>query len=58
MLPAGIGIIALREEERVTEPMPLPLEVLDALRQASTATITTQLFQRGLRNLFLNRLLP
>jgi regulator of RNase E activity RraA len=31
---------------------------IDLLRRASTATITTQLFQRGLRNLFLNGLTP
>ena len=58
MLPAGIAIIAPTEEERVTESTPLPPEVLAALRRASTATITTQLFQRGLRNLFLNGLFP
>jgi len=33
-------------------------ETLDALAQASTATITTQLFQRGLRNTFLTGLRP
>jgi regulator of RNase E activity RraA len=33
-------------------------EVLDLLRQASTATITTQLFKRGLRNTFLAGLRP
>ncbi len=33
-------------------------ETFDLLRQASTATITTQLFQRGLRNMFLNGLAP
>ena len=32
---------------------PLSTEVLEALSQASTATITTQLFARGLRNTFL-----
>jgi len=37
---------------------PLEPETLDLLRQASTATITTQLFQRGLRNVFLNGLAP
>lgn len=37
---------------------PVAPEVLDALRQASTATITTQLFKRGLRNVFLNGLVP
>ncbi len=33
-------------------------EVLAWLSKASTATITTQLFQRGFRNLFLNGVLP
>jgi regulator of RNase E activity RraA len=37
---------------------PLQPETLDLLRQASTATVTTQLFQRGLRNMFLNGLTP
>ena len=37
---------------------PIAPEVFDALRRASTATITTQLFQRGFRNLFLNGVLP
>ena len=40
------------------ELTPIEPEVFDWLRQASTATITTQLFQRGLRNMFLNGLLP
>ena len=40
------------------EPTPITAAVLDLLRRASTATITTQLFQRGLRNLFLNGLTP
>jgi regulator of RNase E activity RraA len=31
---------------------------LDALSRASTATLTTQLFQRGLRNVFLNGVQP
>jgi regulator of RNase E activity RraA len=46
----------------MTEPAghfpPVPADVLDFLREASTATITTQLFQRGLRNMFLNGLTP
>ncbi len=37
---------------------PLKPDTLDLLRQASPATITTQLFQRGLRNVFLNGLAP
>lgn len=37
---------------------PLQPDTLDLLRQASTATVTTQLFQRGLRNMFLNGLVP
>ena len=40
------------------EPMPIAPGVFASLRQASTATITTQLFQRGLRNMFLNGLAP
>jgi regulator of RNase E activity RraA len=42
----------------VAELMPVAPEVLAWLSRASTATITTQLFQRGLRNLFLNGLKP
>jgi regulator of RNase E activity RraA len=38
--------------------MPVEPTVLEWLSRASTATITTQLFQRGLRNLFLNGLKP
>jgi regulator of RNase E activity RraA len=37
---------------------PVSADVMDLLRKASTATITTQLFQRGLRNMFLNGLTP
>lgn len=37
---------------------PLHPDTLDLLQQASTATITTQLFQRGLRNVFMNGLVP
>lgn len=37
---------------------PISDETKEILSQASTATITTQLFQRGLRNQFLNGLLP
>ncbi|MGI8643221.1 MAG: ribonuclease activity regulator RraA [Thermomicrobiales bacterium] len=37
---------------------PVSPDVLDLLRHASTATITTQLFQRGLRNMFLNGIRP
>ena len=37
---------------------PVGTETLDLLGRASTATITTQLFQRGFRNLFLNGLIP
>jgi regulator of RNase E activity RraA len=37
---------------------PISAETLDALRLTSTATLTTQLFQRGLRNTFLNGLSP
>jgi regulator of RNase E activity RraA len=42
----------------VSELMHVDPEVLEWLSRASTATITTQLFQRGLRNLFLNGLRP
>ncbi|HEX2173535.1 MAG TPA: ribonuclease activity regulator RraA [Dehalococcoidia bacterium] len=38
--------------------MPVEPTVLEWLSRASTATITTQLFQRGLRNLFPNGLKP
>ena len=38
--------------------IPISPETLDALRRASTATLTTQLFQRGLRNTYLTGLLP
>lgn len=37
---------------------PIAPDVLARLGRASTATLTTQLFQRGLRNRFLNGLLP
>ncbi len=37
---------------------PLDPKVREDLRRASTATLTTQLFQRGLRNVFLNGLRP
>ena len=39
-------------------PAELPEGVLDILRRVSTATITTQLFARGLRNVFLPGLRP
>lgn len=42
----------------MSEFAPLESDTLDLLRQASTATITTQLFQRGLRNVFMNGLAP
>ncbi len=42
----------------MSEHAPLEPDTLDLLRQASTATITTQLFQRGLRNVFMNGLAP
>ena len=38
--------------------IPVAPEVLEWLSRASTATISTQLFQRGLRNLFMNGLKP
>jgi regulator of RNase E activity RraA len=42
----------------VAQIVPIGTETLNLLRHASTATITTQLFQRGYRNLFLNGLVP
>ena len=42
----------------MTDQSLLAPEVLATLRRASTATITTQLFQRGFRNLFLNGIVP
>jgi regulator of RNase E activity RraA len=45
-------------EHQDKQPLPLTNDVLNLLRRASTATITTQLFQRGMRNLFLNGLVP
>ena len=42
----------------MSDLMPVEPNVLEWLSRASTATITTQLFQRGLRNLFLNGLKP
>ncbi len=42
----------------MSDLMPVEPTVLDWLSRASTAPITTQLFQRGLRNLFLNGLKP
>jgi regulator of RNase E activity RraA len=42
----------------VSQHPPLSEEILATLARASTATITTQLFQRGLRNMFLNELGP
>jgi regulator of RNase E activity RraA len=42
----------------VDQDLPIQQSTLDALARASTATITTQLFKRGLRNTFLNGLLP
>lgn len=40
------------------DQIPISEETLADLRHASTATITTQLFSRGLKNCFLNGLLP
>jgi regulator of RNase E activity RraA len=58
MLRYDVAILPLLEETRVTQFSTVAPEVLDTLRRASTATITTQLFQRGFRNLFLNGLQP
>jgi regulator of RNase E activity RraA len=43
---------------KVPDIPPISQTTLDLLAQASTATITTQLFKRGLRNQFLNGVLP
>jgi regulator of RNase E activity RraA len=42
----------------MTQPTPVPERTIAALRYVSTATITTQLLQRGLRNTFLYGVLP
>lgn len=42
----------------MVEQQPIDPKVLADLARASTATITTQLFQRGFRNIFLNGLRP
>lgn len=42
----------------MSESLPITEETRDLLSRASTATITTQLFQRGLRNQFLNGVVP
>ncbi len=42
----------------MTVEPPLASQTLELLRLASTATITTQLFKHGLRNVFLNGLQP
>ena len=41
-----------------TAPDPLPKELWAHLEQASVATVTTQLFKRGFRRIFLNGLTP
>jgi regulator of RNase E activity RraA len=46
------------KESQVPDNQPIAQTILDRLAQASTATITTQLFKRGLRNQFLNGVLP
>jgi regulator of RNase E activity RraA len=42
----------------MSDQLAVTTEVLEALRRASTATITTQLFQRGFHNLFMNGVVP
>ena len=51
---------AATEEESaaVSQENAIDQSTLDTLSRASTATITTQLFQRGLRNTFLNGVRP
>ncbi len=46
------------EEFTVTDHAPITPATLALLQQASTATITTQLFQRGIRSAFLNGVTP
>ena len=46
------------EEARVCDLIPVDYATREQLRTASTATIATQLFRLGLRNQFLNGLLP
>jgi regulator of RNase E activity RraA len=46
------------KENLVSESPTITDETRDLLSRASTATITTQLFQRGLRNQFLNGVVP
>jgi regulator of RNase E activity RraA len=58
MLTTEGVILPFTREVRMTELTPISTNVLDALRRASTATITTQLFQRGFHNLFLNGVQP
>ncbi|WP_250455057.1 ribonuclease activity regulator RraA [Caballeronia sp. ATUFL_M2_KS44] len=41
-----------------TQDIAVPDETLDLLRHVSTATLTTQLFKRGLRNVFLQGVAP
>jgi regulator of RNase E activity RraA len=51
----------MRERGReisVSQDIAIDQSTLDALARASTATISTQLFQRGLRSTFLNGVLP
>jgi regulator of RNase E activity RraA len=42
----------------VTDTIPISAEILQLLSQASTATLSTQLFQRGLRNTVMNGVAP
>jgi regulator of RNase E activity RraA len=58
MLTSELSILLFKKEDRMTDLAPVLPETLNALRHASTATITTQLFQRGFRNLFLNGVSP
>src|SRR5262249_8225539 len=46
------------ERTPMTDHPPITPEILALLSRASTATLTTQLFQRGLRNQFLNGVSP
>jgi regulator of RNase E activity RraA len=46
------------ETSPTAQPSPIPSSTFAALRHASTATLTTQLLSRGLRNTLLHGLLP
>ena len=54
-----LGVITNPERTRVgTDPLPLDAHVTDALSKISTATITTVLLKKGLRNVWLRGAVP